>query len=224
MSGVGSFERENKTLYISKISAYGRQLQHVIRKHFQKFGELDTVRCVPSKNIAFVTYKHRLNAEFAKEAMDAQKLDKNETLIVRWGAENANENVKKGMIERAQEQFVQKLLEGPSTVQTAAFLHDSIPDDDLNLYYKQHEGEYSEYLYKNRMPDRDQQQEHITASHQVVDNVPAVVVPRAGVEKVAVSANITVKRRHENSENDSRPETKKRSALSALGGYNSDSD
>ncbi len=45
-------------------------MQRIIREEFQKFGEIEYVRVIPSKAIAFVRFKLRVAAEFAREAMN----------------------------------------------------------------------------------------------------------------------------------------------------------
>ncbi|KAI8090992.1 uncharacterized protein B0P05DRAFT_528299 [Gilbertella persicaria] len=83
MGGIGGFIRENKTLYIGRI-AITDDVDEVIKRHFGQFGPLDRVRILKSRGVAFVTYKTRANAEFAREAMMNQDLDNNEIINVRW--------------------------------------------------------------------------------------------------------------------------------------------
>ncbi|KAK2962146.1 putative Pre-mRNA-splicing factor cwc2 [Blattamonas nauphoetae] len=89
MSGVGSFMRECKTLYISGFTVSGeKETQDTLMKHFGEWGKVERIRVIAPKNIAFVTYSMRSSAEFAKEAMKNQSLDDNELLTVRWATEN----------------------------------------------------------------------------------------------------------------------------------------
>lgn len=48
------------------------------------WGELEDIKLVPIKAVAFIKYSHRCMAEFAKEAMRYQALDTNEILTVKW--------------------------------------------------------------------------------------------------------------------------------------------
>jgi hypothetical protein len=91
MGGVGSFERNNKTLYIGglKLRA-GFDTEAEIKRQFGAFGEIDLINVIPSKSIAFVRYKLRLCAEFAKEAMGDQSIDGNEILNIRWANSDPN--------------------------------------------------------------------------------------------------------------------------------------
>ena len=42
------------------------------------------------RGIAFVRYRNRCSAEFAKEAMFGQSLDNNEILLVKWANDDPN--------------------------------------------------------------------------------------------------------------------------------------
>lgn len=91
MGGVGSFEINNKTLYIGGIKMRGDEdIEQVIRDEFGEFGEIDLINVIKSKSIAFVRYKLRVSAEFAKEAMADQSLGQTEIINVRWA--NADPN------------------------------------------------------------------------------------------------------------------------------------
>lgn len=94
MSGTGSFEREGKTLYISGLHPRRKSdmniMEQEIRKHFSEWGTIENIRVIHDKNIAFVRYTNRLNAEFAKEAMIGQSLDNKEIIIVRWARDDPN--------------------------------------------------------------------------------------------------------------------------------------
>ena len=73
MGGTGTWNKECKTL-TSRICATPPEpvmLESIVR-HFGEFGPLETVRVIKAKGIAFVTYRLRSSAEFAKEAMAEQ--------------------------------------------------------------------------------------------------------------------------------------------------------
>ncbi|KAG0035558.1 Pre-mRNA-splicing factor [Podila clonocystis] len=61
-----------------------------VQKHFHQWGEIDRVKILRDKGVAFVTYQSRLNAEFAKEAMANQSLDHGEVINIRWATEDPN--------------------------------------------------------------------------------------------------------------------------------------
>eukprot|EP01132_Coremiostelium_polycephalum_P009878 gene9878-12118_t len=87
MGGVGSFSRDNRR---GIKSTYGKSLEDVIRKNFEEWGNIEYVRVILNKSIAFVRYMYRSSAEFAKEAMSDQTLDNGELLNVRWATEDCN--------------------------------------------------------------------------------------------------------------------------------------
>lgn len=106
MGGVGSFSRQNRTLYIGRIkeTGPGHETEEVVRRHFKEWGEIEkrrssrllapwtfsltpsyhTVRVLQYRSVAFVTYAEELPAQFAKEAMACQSLDNDEILNVRY--------------------------------------------------------------------------------------------------------------------------------------------
>jgi hypothetical protein len=73
MNGTGSFLRENRTLYVGAIRKVP-DLDDVLYKQFGEWGDIETLRFISSKSIAFVTYRLRTAAEFAKEAMADQSI------------------------------------------------------------------------------------------------------------------------------------------------------
>lgn len=98
MSGVGSFARINKTLYVSGFSTMSGNVEMKISKAFGEFGDLSSINVIPAKRIAFVSYKLESQAQFAKEAMYCQSLDyndKKEILNIRWANEDSNFAAKK---------------------------------------------------------------------------------------------------------------------------------
>ncbi|CAG7849313.1 Pre-mRNA-splicing factor CWC2 [Serendipita indica DSM 11827] len=96
MGGVGSFQRENRTLYIGRIkeTGPGPDTEEVVRRHFSEWGEIDRLRVLQYRGIAFVTYVHEVNAQFAREAMACQSMDNDEILNVRWATEDPNPTTK----------------------------------------------------------------------------------------------------------------------------------
>ena len=103
MGGVGSFMRVNRTLYVGRIHV-SDDIEEVIARHFQEWGQVERTRVLPSRGVAFVTYTHLANAEFAKEAMAHQSLDHNETLNVRWATVDPNPVAQKREAKRIEEQ------------------------------------------------------------------------------------------------------------------------
>ena len=115
MGGVGSFQKNSRTLYVGQLKATpyeddagsgdsggARALKKVVERHFGEFGEVEHVNVIWRLSIAFVRYRFRLNAEFAKEAMAGQSLDNEEILNIRWAYDDPNPMVQKA-IQRANE-------------------------------------------------------------------------------------------------------------------------
>lgn len=108
MGGVGTFDKINRTLYIGHATG-SKDMELVVRKHFSEWGEIDYVRCLDMKGVAFVRYKNVANAEFAKEAMFGQSLDCNEVLNVRWATEDPNPKAQEDKKRKMEELFVEKV-------------------------------------------------------------------------------------------------------------------
>lgn len=81
MGGVGGFASTNRTLYVGRITDVNEE---TVRKHFSPWGEIARIHLLRNRGVAFIEYKSRANAEFAKEAMMSQSLDHNETINVRY--------------------------------------------------------------------------------------------------------------------------------------------
>ena len=108
MGGVGSFMRVNRTLYIGRIHVTD-DIEEVVARHFQEWGEVERTRVLPARGVAFVTYTHLANSEFAKEAMAHQSLDHNETLNVRWATVDPNPVAQKREARRVEEQAAEAI-------------------------------------------------------------------------------------------------------------------
>ncbi|EPQ52501.1 hypothetical protein GLOTRDRAFT_140228 [Gloeophyllum trabeum ATCC 11539] len=105
MGGVGSFQRQNRTLYIGRIkeTGTGPETEEVVKRHFKEWGEIEKIRVLQYRSVAFVTYVSELNAQFAKEAMACQSLDNDEILNVRWATEDPNPTSKVAEKRRLEE-------------------------------------------------------------------------------------------------------------------------
>jgi hypothetical protein len=96
MGGVGSFNRDNRTLYVAGFQRTAAlqtdaQLEAALRAEFAEWGAVRSVRLQSLRLVAFVEYELRVSAEFAKEAMHQQCLrGSNQVLNVRWSTEDPN--------------------------------------------------------------------------------------------------------------------------------------
>lgn len=108
MGGVGSFLRINRTIYIGRIHVTD-DIEEVVARHFQEWGQVERVRVLPARGVAFVTYVQLANAEFAKEAMAHQSLDHTETLNVRWATMDPNPAAQKREARKIEEQAAEAI-------------------------------------------------------------------------------------------------------------------
>ncbi|KAI0789929.1 hypothetical protein C8Q75DRAFT_793058 [Abortiporus biennis] len=105
MGGVGSFGRQNRTLYVGRIkeTGTGPETEEVVKRHFKEWGTIEKIRVLQYRSVAFVTYVSEFNAQFAKEAMACQSLDNDEILNVRWATEDPNPESKVAEKRRLEE-------------------------------------------------------------------------------------------------------------------------
>lgn len=103
MGGVGSFMRQNRTLYVGRIHVTD-DIEEVVARHFSEWGQIERIRVLTSRGVAFVTYTNEANSQFAKEAMAHQSLDHNEILNVRWATVDPNPLAQKREAQRLEEQ------------------------------------------------------------------------------------------------------------------------
>lgn len=103
MGGVGSFMRQNRTLYVGRIHVTS-DIEEVVARHFKEWGDIERTRVLNSRGVAFVTYVNEANSQFAKEAMAHQALDHNEVLNVRWATVDPNPMAQKREARKIEEQ------------------------------------------------------------------------------------------------------------------------
>lgn len=103
MGGVGSFTRQNRTLYCGRIHV-SDDIEEIVARHFSEWGEIERIRVLPNRGVGFVTYSNEANAQFAKEAMAHQSLDHNEILNIRWATVDPNPLAQKRDARRLEEQ------------------------------------------------------------------------------------------------------------------------
>lgn len=93
MDGVGTFSEDCRTLFVGDLKVNRvypnaeEKTEELIRQQFGLWGPLEDIRVIRNKNIAFVRYKYRVHAEFAKVAMAEQRLllDRaDDQISVRW--------------------------------------------------------------------------------------------------------------------------------------------
>lgn len=116
MSGAGCYTSDSRTLYVGNLradTAATPQLSNgggpvptrgnsgpkltpqdatveMLYRHFGEWGEIENINFIERKNIAFIRYRMRTNAEFAREAMDHQALDGKEVISCKWAFDDPN--------------------------------------------------------------------------------------------------------------------------------------
>ncbi|KAI4247012.1 MAG: hypothetical protein L6R40_001677 [Gallowayella cf. fulva] len=103
MGGVGSFMRQNRTLYVGRIHVTD-DIEEVVARHFAEWGQVERTRVLTARGVAFVTYSNEANSQFAKEAMAHQALDHSEVLNVRWATMDPNPLAQKREARKIEEQ------------------------------------------------------------------------------------------------------------------------
>lgn len=108
MGGVGSFMRQNRTIYVGRIHVTD-DIEEVVARHFAEWGQVERIRVLNSRGVAFITYSNEANAQFAKEAMAHQSLDHNEVLNVRWATADPNPMAQAREARRVEEQAAEAI-------------------------------------------------------------------------------------------------------------------
>ncbi|KAI9168576.1 Pre-mRNA-splicing factor [Blastocladiella emersonii ATCC 22665] len=145
-NGVGSFNREGRSLYIGGMHPYEKgDAEKVIRKHFLAFGPLDKLNVIYDKTIAFVRYEKRANAEFAKEAMEHQVLDAGEVVRVRWANDDPNPREIEDAKKRREREFVEGYVAKKARTGETEFMDDEAKKlIEANPIYQQYYQYYEE--------------------------------------------------------------------------------
>merc|ERR1712100_264171 len=149
--GTGNFNRDNRTLYVGGLKNSRTNLEDTIRKEFGKYGEVEYVRVIPSRLIAFVRFKIRVCAEFAKEAMADQALSKGEVLNIRWAHEDPNPSAQRYEQNELNRKAAEGILEKSKEIGIPDEMleqHD-VPDAVPHPYAKYHSGKKSDNKSKS---------------------------------------------------------------------------
>lgn len=105
MTGVGSFLKETRTLYISDFKIVAgtpenqTEMYEILFRHFGIWGDIEDINLLNGKGVAFIRFAHRCMAEFAKEAMNSQSLDNNEIITIKWANDEPVPTVEKVQME-----------------------------------------------------------------------------------------------------------------------------
>ncbi|ODA79873.1 hypothetical protein RJ55_05470 [Drechmeria coniospora] len=108
MGGVGSFMRQNRTIYVGRIHVTD-DIEEIVARHFAEWGQIERVRVLNSRGVGFITYTNEANAQFAREAMAHQSLDHDEVLNVRWATADPNPMAQAREARRIEEQAAEAI-------------------------------------------------------------------------------------------------------------------
>lgn len=108
LGGVGSFMRRNCTIYVGRIHV-SDDIEEIVSRHFAEWGQIERVRVLNTRGVAFITYTNEANAQFAKEAMAHQSLDHEEILNVRWATADPNPMAQAREARRIEEQAAEAI-------------------------------------------------------------------------------------------------------------------
>ncbi|KAI1736221.1 RNA recognition domain-containing protein [Xylaria scruposa] len=108
MGGTGSFMRTNRTIYVGRIHVTD-DIEEIVSRHFAEWGQVERIRVLNTRGVAFITYTNEANAQFAKEAMAHQSLDHNEILNVRWATTDPNPMAQAREARRIEEQAAEAI-------------------------------------------------------------------------------------------------------------------
>ncbi|KAK0383497.1 hypothetical protein NLU13_9408 [Sarocladium strictum] len=96
MGGVGSFMRQNRTIYVGRIHVTD-DIEEIVARHFAEWGQIERIRVLNTRGVGFITYSNEANAQFAKEAMAHQSLDHEEAREARRIEEQAAEAIRRAL-------------------------------------------------------------------------------------------------------------------------------
>lgn len=150
MGGVGSFSRENKTLYVNGLvrpPGGWESLYEIALKQWSEWGPVESIKIfynTSSKPFMFVTYKWRVSAEFAKEAMQGQNMGHGEILNVRWATEDPNPKAK----AKAQEEKLKRVVEAAKRKEAEAASQQELAQRAAEAYakYMQNPNDWNAYM------------------------------------------------------------------------------
>jgi len=224
MGGVGSFSRQNRTLYVGKIreGASKADTEEIVRRHFGEWGEIVRLNILHNRGVAFVTYASDLNAGFAKEAMANQSLDGDEILNVRWATEDPNPaqiKVEKRRIQELGAEGVAKKI-NPELVEAVQAVRTLEDGETENLYPI--EASQSDAAEQEDGPAAKRARTETGAGKQ---NGASGLLGQDAVENIKYFADLA---RQQAAEANARKVVAKPAAkpnpMGLLGGYGSDSD
>lgn len=62
--------RVNRTIYVGRIHVTP-DIEEVVSRHFAEWGQIERIRVLNTRGVAFITYTNEANAQFGKSAMSS---------------------------------------------------------------------------------------------------------------------------------------------------------
>lgn len=183
MSGIGSFGKINKTLYVNRIADMQNNIELRLSQSFGEFGDISYVKALPGKNAAFVSFRLESQAQFAKESMYCQSLipgNTSETLDIRW----ANDDPKYSARKRARDE------ENEVSIEAARKLLHVLKEQNANKKQKLESSEKIQVHYHNGAKSNDIDVQDKLASGIQLDLLKQLATKRSEKKKVQGSAGL----------------------------------
>ena len=237
IGGIGSFSRENRTLYVGRVPTSRRDLAQKLEEEFGEFGAIEKVKVLKEKGCAFVKYRLRSAAEFAKEAMACQTLyPGDECINLRWATEDPNPGTKKKTEKEAFDLLHARLEEKGVCVQPSGIhnpAHYQLPTTTAANNYPDTDAQFPSDAKAGRVPPppaysgkwaTSKTEQGLCYYYNVQTNETAWELP-AGAIEVHVNPTKPSYTRTESREHvDSGEKVNMGDGLAALCGYGDDSD
>ena len=164
-SGAGSYLRDVRTLFIyyagSVPEHWGSdRMEREIRKDFGEWGPIEAVDVKHDRTFCFVRYKFRASAEFAKEAMEGQRIGNSKIhelpLSVRWANDDPNP-VAIVRVKRERETLVaDAIIRGIEKKKMALSAKDTLEQKMLEQLKDINNGDQAEYPETDHLYDDEQ--------------------------------------------------------------------
>jgi hypothetical protein len=121
---AGNFTRNSRTLYVGGLKSpkdNPKATEAALWKQFGEWGEVENINVIHRLSICFVRFRHRMSAEFAKEAMTNQALEHGEVLNIRWAFDDPNPVAKEAATRADHDAIVAMVKTKGASTEAAAF-------------------------------------------------------------------------------------------------------
>lgn len=149
-SGVGTFSRECRTLFVSDLkmvesSNPTKEMIRIIYENFSAWGEIEDINYISNKGTCFIRYSHRCSAEFAKEAMVDQSLVGEEIIRIKWAYDDPNPMSKKRIELENENRFLSAVIKKKENLKkiNERNSNKAIPSTDYSKFYNEINNPYT---------------------------------------------------------------------------------